>query len=142
MERVEARPGVAVLSIIGAGMSGTPGAAGKLFSSLGDVGVNVLEIAQGASELSISAAIDSAAKAGGNVLRYVAELDGAGVRVALREVPEAGPIGSLRGPDNIVVFRTARYADQPLVIRGPGAGADVTAAGLLGDVIKIARRGR
>ena len=44
----------------------------------------------------------------------------------------------MSGPDNIVVFQTERYREHPLVIRGPGAGADVTAAGVLGDVLKTA----
>jgi aspartokinase/homoserine dehydrogenase 1 len=81
-----------------------------------------------------------AAAARGDVLRYVAEIDEEGVRVGLREVPAMSPIGSLRGPDNILVFETARYKANPLVIRGPGAGADVTAAGVLGDVLKAASR--
>ncbi|MEZ4318453.1 MAG: bifunctional aspartate kinase/homoserine dehydrogenase I [Myxococcota bacterium] len=73
------------------------------------------------------------------VLRYVARIDDDGVRVALAEVPASSAIGSLTGPDNILVFTTARYADNPLVVRGPGAGAEVTAAGVLGDILKIAR---
>ena len=52
------RPDVCVVSIIGQGMSGTPGVSGRLFQSFGKVGINVLAIAQGASELSISAAVD------------------------------------------------------------------------------------
>jgi aspartokinase/homoserine dehydrogenase 1 len=80
------------------------------------------------------------AAARGEVLRYVAEIDEEGVRVGLREVPANGAIGSLMGPDNILVFETARYRANPLVIRGPGAGADVTAAGVLGDVLKAASR--
>lgn len=75
----------------------------------------------------------------GEVLRYVAEISGGTVRVGLQEVPADGPIGSLRGPDNLMVFRTRRYHDNPLVIRGPGAGAEVTAAGVLGDILRIAR---
>jgi aspartokinase/homoserine dehydrogenase 1 len=77
----------------------------------------------------------------GHVLRYVAEIDDGGVRVGLREVAASSPIGSLMGPDNILVFETSRYKANPLVIRGPGAGAEVTAAGVLGDVLKAASRG-
>ena len=47
--------------------------------------------------------------------------------------------GSLQGPDNILVFETERYRSHPLVIRGPGAGAEVTAAGVLGDILKTVR---
>ena len=79
-----------------------------------------------------------AARARGQVLRYVAEVTQGVARVGLQEVPAHGPIGSLSGPDNIVVFQTERYREHPLVIRGPGAGADVTAAGVLGDVLKTA----
>ncbi|MCB9674044.1 MAG: bifunctional aspartate kinase/homoserine dehydrogenase I [Alphaproteobacteria bacterium] len=79
------------------------------------------------------------ARARGGVLRYVARIDESGVAVGLREVPATSAIGSLQGPDNILVFTTARYAANPLVVRGPGAGAEVTAAGVLGDVLKIAR---
>lgn len=75
----------------------------------------------------------------GMVLRYVAEISLNRVWVGLKEVPANSPIGALFGPDNILVFRTARYRDNPLVIRGPGAGAEVTAAGVLGDILKIAR---
>lgn len=80
----------------------------------------------------------AASAARGSTWRYVARLEGGQVSVALREVPLDSPIGSLRGPDNLLVFRTARYRDNPLVVRGPGAGADVTAAGVLGDVLRIA----
>ena len=55
----------------------------------------------------------SAAADRGEVLRYVAEITPERVRVGLREVPAAGPIGGLRGPDNILVFQTARYHDYP-----------------------------
>ena len=79
-----------------------------------------------------------ASKAEGNVLRYVAEISSEHVSVGLKSVPKSSPIGSLRGPDNIFVFTTERYHDNPLVIRGPGAGIEVTAAGVLGDVLKIA----
>lgn len=83
----------------------------------------------------------AAARERGAVLRYVAHIGLEGVSVGLREVGATSPIGSLSGPDNILVFTTLRYADNPLVVRGPGAGAAVTAAGVLGDILKIARRG-
>lgn len=77
----------------------------------------------------------------GEVLRYVATITPEAVRVGLDAVPGDSAIGRLRGPDNILVFRTARYRDYPLVVQGPGAGAEVTAAGVLGDVIRIASGG-
>lgn len=79
-------------------------------------------------------------RAQGKTLRYVAEISESGVRVGPKAVPIQGPIGSLSGPDNILVFRTRRYNDNPLVIRGPGAGSEVTAAGVLGDLLRIALR--
>lgn len=78
------------------------------------------------------------AAARGGVLRYVATIRPDKVTVGLRELPVSDPLGQLRGPDNLIVFRTARYKEYPLVVRGPGAGAAVTAAGVLGDVIRVA----
>lgn len=75
----------------------------------------------------------------GQVLRFVAEITPERVTVGPRPVPSADPIGQLLGQDNMLVYRTERYSDHPLVIRGPGAGAEVTAAGVLGDVLKAAR---
>ena len=49
------------------------------------------------------------------------------------------PFANLSGTDNMVVFTTERYRDQPLVIRGPGAGAEVTAAGIFTDLIQVVR---
>lgn len=79
------------------------------------------------------------AAAEGKVLRYVAEISPDKVQVGLRAVEAMSPMGQLDGPDNILVYLTERYSEQPLVIRGPGAGAEVTAAGVFGDLLKIAR---
>ena len=79
----------------------------------------------------------SEARERGYTLRYVAHIEGTDVRVGLQEVPLSSPLGSLGGPDNMLVFTTRRYHDQPLIIRGPGAGAEVTAAGVLGDLLRI-----
>ena len=74
------------------------------------------------------------------MLRYVASIDASSpVRVGLQAVAATDPIGALQGQDNMLVYRTQRYDQFPLVIRGPGAGAEVTAAGVLGDVLKVAR---
>ena len=72
------------------------------------------------------------------VLRYVARIGTRGVRVGLEEVPESSPMGRLRGTDNQVAIYTKRYKTNPLVVTGPGAGADVTAAGVLNDIVAIA----
>ncbi|KAA8491335.1 Bifunctional aspartokinase/homoserine dehydrogenase 1, chloroplastic [Porphyridium purpureum] len=57
--------------------------------------------------------------------------------VELKAFPESHPFGALEGSDNIVLFRTRRYDAQPLTIRGPGAGAAVTAAGVFADVLRV-----
>ena len=71
-------------------------------------------------------------------LRFVAQVRPGGVSVGLRSVPKHSPLGGLRGTDNMVVFRTERYAERPLVVSGPGAGVEVTAMGVLGDILRIA----
>jgi homoserine dehydrogenase len=73
------------------------------------------------------------------VLRFVAEIGLTECSVGLKQVPRDSPIGRLAGPDNILVFQTQRYLRNPLVIQGPGAGAGVTAAGVLSDILKIAK---
>jgi aspartokinase/homoserine dehydrogenase 1 len=75
----------------------------------------------------------------GKVLRFLAEIDPSGCSVGLKKIPKDSPVGRLAGPDNILVFKTARYLENPLVIQGPGAGASVTAAGVLSDLLKIAK---
>ena len=83
------------------------------------------------------------AKGRGEVLRYAVRVDAEGVYVGLRAVPAGSPLGQLRGSDNLVSFRSARYAERPLVVSGPGAGTEVTAMGVLGDLMRVAaeRRG-
>ena len=95
-----------------------------------------LDVALQAFQPVLASRMEEAA-ARGEVLRYVAEITPQRVSVGLRSVPASGPIGGLVGPDNILVFKTARYGTYPLVIRGPGAGAEVTAAGVLGDILKV-----
>ncbi len=74
----------------------------------------------------------------GYVLRYVARILPGKCDVGLREVPRSSAVGRLRGSDNIVTARTRFYDDRPLVISGPGAGPDVTAAGIFGDILRLA----
>jgi aspartokinase/homoserine dehydrogenase 1 len=78
--------------------------------------------------------------AAGRVLRYVVTATARGVSARLTAVPAGGPIGALRGTRNLVAFTTRRYRTEPLVISGPGAGAEVTAAGILNDVYSLAAR--
>jgi bifunctional aspartokinase / homoserine dehydrogenase 1 len=76
----------------------------------------------------------------GRVLRYVVSATSRGVSARLTAVPANSPIGSLGGTRNLVAFTTKRYRTEPLVVSGPGAGAEVTAAGILNDVYSLAAR--
>ncbi len=78
-----------------------------------------------------------AAKKKGHVLRYVAHIEKKKASVSLREVDSSHPFYSMAGTDNIIAFTTKRYSNTPLVIKGPGAGAAVTAAGVLADIFKL-----
>jgi bifunctional aspartokinase / homoserine dehydrogenase 1 len=70
-------------------------------------------------------------------LRYMAVLEDGKVKIQLGTVDEHHPFYSLSGSDNIILLTTERYNERPMVIRGPGAGAHVTAAGVFADVIRI-----
>ena len=72
-------------------------------------------------------------------LQYVGHLTEEQIRVGVQEVAASSPFGQLQGTDNLLEIYTDRYADTPLVVRGPGAGPQVTAAGVLADVLKVAR---
>jgi aspartokinase/homoserine dehydrogenase 1 len=80
------------------------------------------------------------AKRDGKVLRYVAKIGRRGIRVGVEAVPAASPLGRLHGTDNTIVIQSKRYATNPLVVTGPGAGAGVTAAGVLNDIVAITTR--
>lgn len=85
------------------------------------------------------AARHAEAKARGGVLRFLARLNQRGrARVGLVEVPATHPAARLYGTDNQFALTTTRYHSQPLVIQGPGAGPEVTAQALLGDVLALA----
>jgi aspartokinase/homoserine dehydrogenase 1 len=79
------------------------------------------------------------AAAGGQVLRYVAVIEEGAARLSLREEAVGSPFRSLVDADNIVVIRSDRYSALPMVIKGPGAGAQVTAGGVFADIVRIAR---
>lgn len=78
------------------------------------------------------------AHARGAVLRYVARLTADGAEVGLVELPAGHAFANLRLTDNVVQFTTRRYCDNPLVVQGPGAGPEVTAAGVFADVLRVA----
>jgi aspartokinase/homoserine dehydrogenase 1 len=71
-------------------------------------------------------------------LKYVATYENGTAQTALREIDESHPFYTLAGTENCFCFTTQRYKQYPLVVKGPGAGADVTAAGVFADIIKIA----
>lgn len=81
----------------------------------------------------------TAAAKNGKRLRYMATLRDETARVSLRPVGADHPFHSLSGSDNMVSFTTERYRNSPLVVRGPGAGAEVTAAAVFADILKAAR---
>ena len=70
-------------------------------------------------------------------LKFVASFDNGKASVGLQFIPKESPFYNLEGKDNIVEFYTDRYIDQPLIIKGAGAGAAVTASGIFADVIRI-----
>ncbi|MBU2951053.1 bifunctional aspartate kinase/homoserine dehydrogenase I [Tamlana agarivorans] len=82
-------------------------------------------------------ALYASAKANNCQLKYVASFDNGKASVSLQEIPEGHPFYNLEGSDNIVMFYTQRYPKQPMIIKGAGAGADVTASGLFADIIRI-----
>ncbi|MDG2396681.1 MAG: bifunctional aspartate kinase/homoserine dehydrogenase I [Flavobacteriaceae bacterium] len=73
-------------------------------------------------------------------LKYIAELKNNKAKVELREIKKGHNFYKLDGSDNIILFYTNRYSEQPLIVKGAGAGADVTAAGVFGDIIRIGKR--
>ena len=80
----------------------------------------------------------AAAEAEGQRLAYVGQITDDGLSVGVRAVDAASPFARSRGTDNVILIQSARYHDTPLVVQGPGAGPDVTAAGLLADLVKAA----
>lgn len=77
------------------------------------------------------------ARGKGAVLRYVASVTPDGVRVGLRELPLNHPLAQLQGTANQLVYTSDRYSESPLVITGPGAGPEVTATGVLADLLAL-----
>ena len=73
-------------------------------------------------------------------LKYVAEFVDGKANVGLQHISSDHPFYNLEGSDNIVLFFTDRYPENPLIIKGAGAGADVTASGIFADVIRIANQ--
>jgi len=81
---------------------------------------------------------DSAAK-NGHKLKFVARYDGGKASVGLQHISSEQDLYHLYGKDNVVLFYTDRYKEQPLVVKGAGAGAEVTASGVFADIMRAAR---
>jgi len=118
---------------------------------LGDVAVKGLvpEALQGGSVAEFLAALSAhdeemeasrrSAAAAGNVLRFVGRVTRDGeASVGLCPYPSSHPFARVQLTDNIVLFRTGRYRENPLVVQGPGAGREVTAAGVFADLLRLA----
>ncbi len=73
----------------------------------------------------------------GKVIRYIGSLENGKVSISLQMVDESHPFYALSGSDNIISFTTERYKERPLVVKGPGAGAEVTAAGVFADLVNV-----
>merc|ERR1712194_265576 len=79
----------------------------------------------------------AAASKEGKVLRYIALIEGGKCEVSLKALPLNSPIGRLVGSDNMIEFHTEVYGDGPLVVQGAGAGGEVTAVGVLADMVAL-----
>ncbi len=77
------------------------------------------------------------AESSGKVLRYIGKLEDGEASISLEMVDENHPFYMLSGSDNIISFTTDRYKERPLVVKGPGAGAEVTAAGVFADIVNV-----
>ncbi|RFS26446.1 bifunctional aspartate kinase/homoserine dehydrogenase I [Chitinophaga silvatica] len=75
----------------------------------------------------------------GKRLKFVARYENGKASVGLQSIAPSHPFYQLEGKDNIVLYTTTRYKDQPLIVKGAGAGADVTASGIFADIIRSAR---
>jgi aspartokinase/homoserine dehydrogenase 1 len=71
------------------------------------------------------------------VIRYIGKLENGKVSIAMEMVDENHPFYALSGSDNIISFSTERYKERPLVVKGPGAGAEVTAGGVFADLVNV-----
>jgi aspartokinase/homoserine dehydrogenase 1 len=77
------------------------------------------------------------AESGNKVLRYIGKLENGKASISLQMVDAEHPFYTMSGSDNIIAFNTDRYKERPMVVKGPGAGAEVTAAGVFADLINV-----
>ena len=73
-------------------------------------------------------------------LKYIATLEKGKIQIGLKTINAQHPLADLADSDNIISFTTERYKKTPLVVRGPGAGVEVTTAGVFADIIRLAYR--
>lgn len=73
-------------------------------------------------------------------MKYVAQLENGKAKVGIQMIKEGHDFYNLEGSDNIILFYTNRYKEQPLIVKGAGAGADVTASGIFADIIRIGKQ--
>ncbi|UZO79494.1 bifunctional aspartate kinase/homoserine dehydrogenase I [Aquimarina sp. ERC-38] len=73
-------------------------------------------------------------------LKYVAQFENGKAKVGIQQIPTDHPFYNLEGSDNIVLFFTDRYPKQPLLVKGAGAGAAVTASGIFADIIRVGKK--
>ena len=106
------------------------------------LGVSLDEFMERATELDAiwKERIEEAAGAGER-LQYIGRMEEGRLSVQTRRIEQGSPFARLDGSNNMVVYTTERYLDDPLVVQGPGAGPEVTAAGILADLIKAAELG-
>jgi bifunctional aspartokinase / homoserine dehydrogenase 1 len=75
----------------------------------------------------------------GKKLKFVASYENGKAKVGLQQIDSSHDFYHLYGKDNVVLFYTNRYTEQPLVVKGAGAGAEVTASGVFADIIRAVR---
>jgi homoserine dehydrogenase len=106
-------------------------------AAMDDLSVDEFLAALPALDAEFAAQVEEAAAAG-NVLRFAAEIEAGRCTVGPTVVAADSPLGRLTGTDNLVEFHSRWYTPNPLVIQGRGAGVDVTAAGVLSDIVELA----
>lgn len=79
------------------------------------------------------------ASAKGETLRYTGKLKDGHIKIGVESLPKNSPLGQLQGTDNMLRIFSSRYSETPLIIQGAGAGREVTAAGVLNDILKITK---
>ncbi len=110
---------------------------GFLPASCFDGSVADFYVAMANNEAHFKALYDAAAKENCK-LKFVASFENGKASVGLQHIPSNSDFYHLYGKDNIVLFYTQRYPEQPLVVKGAGAGADVTASGVFADIMRVA----